>query len=149
MTEKFRLTHDTHVIVCDGRKGLLLRNAGDATMPNLVVEQLFEAPPNPASREQLSDAPGSHPNRYAPSSSVKEADPHQIAETAFVTEIGRTVSRLCGEKGIERLVVVAPPRALAALREALDDVARKRIVAEVDKDLTKHPVDEIEKVLTA
>lgn len=149
MTEKLHLTHGTHVIVCDGRKGLLLRNAGDATMPNLVVEQSFEAPANPASREQLSDQAGSHPNRFAPSSNVKEADPHQLAENEFVIETGEAVSRLCAEKDIERLVIVAPPRALAVFRNALDAAARKRVVAEIDKDLTKHPVNEIERLLVS
>ena len=42
------------------------------------------------------------------------------------------------------LVIAAPPRTLADLRRALHADVRKRIVAEVGKDLTKHPVHEIE-----
>jgi protein required for attachment to host cells len=43
--------------------------------------------------------------------------------------------------------VVAPARTLADLRRAFHDDVKKKIVAEVDKDLTKHPVGEIEKHL--
>jgi protein required for attachment to host cells len=43
---------------------------------------------------------------------------------------------------------VAPPRTLAELRLAFHPDVKACIVAEVNKDLTKHPVDEIEKHLT-
>lgn len=149
MTASLRLSHDIHVLVCDAQKALLMRNAGDATHPNLVVEHEFEAPANPASREHVSDGPGKHPNLHGPSSAMETADSHQRAEDAFITETAHAVSRLCTKNGVDKLVVVAPPRALAALREALDDSTRRRIVAEIGKDLTKHPVHEIERLLTA
>jgi protein required for attachment to host cells len=44
---------------------------------------------------------------------------------------------------------VAPPRTLADLRKAFHADVKKRIVAEIDRDLTKHPVDQIEKHLMA
>jgi protein required for attachment to host cells len=46
-------------------------------------------------------------------------------------------------------VLVAPPRILAALRQHLDGESRARILAEVDKDLTKHPIHEIERLLSS
>ncbi len=45
------------VFVGDGQKALVLRNAGDATTPRLVVERVFVAE-NPPTREQGSDRPG-------------------------------------------------------------------------------------------
>ena len=42
------------------------------------------------------------------------------------------------------LVIAAPPRTLADLRRAFHADVKKRIVAEVGKDLTNHPVSEIE-----
>ncbi len=59
------------------------------------------------------------------------------------------LERIVRECGVEALVVVAPPRALADLRKAFHPNVKKRIVAEIDKDLTKHPVDQIEKHLAA
>ena len=44
-----------------------------------------------------------------------------------------------------RLVVVAPPRTLAELRRAFHAEVKSRIVAEIDKDLTKEPIYEIER----
>jgi protein required for attachment to host cells len=43
---------------------------------------------------------------------------------------------------------VAPPPTLAALRKQLDGKTQQRVVAEVGKDLTKHPVPEIARLLT-
>jgi protein required for attachment to host cells len=48
---------------------------------------------------------------------------------------------------IGALVVVAPPRTLADLRRSFSDGLRAKIIAEVDKDLTNHPVYEIERLL--
>ena len=49
------------------------------------------------------------------------------------------------ERKVEALVIVAPPRTLADLRGAFHNDVKRRIVAELHKDLTKHPVYEIEK----
>jgi protein required for attachment to host cells len=44
---------------------------------------------------------------------------------------------------------VAPPRTLADLRHALHADVKALIVGEIDKDLTKHPVWEIERHILA
>ncbi len=49
---------------------------------------------------------------------------------------------------VKALVVVAPPRTLAELRDALHSDVKACIVAEINKDLTRQPVWEIEKHLT-
>ena len=49
---------------------------------------------------------------------------------------------------VKALVVVAPPRTLADLRDAFHSDVKACIIAEINKDLTKHPVWEIEKHLT-
>ena len=45
------------------------------------------------------------------------------------------------------LIVVAPPKTLADLRNAFHADVKACVVAEINKDLTKHPVWEIEKHL--
>jgi protein required for attachment to host cells len=57
------------------------------------------------------------------------------------------MERLVRERKVKALVVVAPPRMLADLRVALHSDVKSRIIAEIDKDLTKHPIQEIEKHL--
>jgi protein required for attachment to host cells len=58
------------------------------------------------------------------------------------------MEQLVRERKAKALVVVAPPRALADLRVAFHPEVKSRIIAEIDKDLTNHPVGEIEKHLT-
>ena len=45
------------------------------------------------------------------------------------------------------LIVVAPPRTLADLRNAFHPDVKACIIAEINKDLTKHSLIEIEKHL--
>jgi protein required for attachment to host cells len=54
------------------------------------------------------------------------------------------MEHLVRERNVKALVVVAPPRTLADLRHAFGVDVKKRIIAEIDKDLTKHPIHEIE-----
>ena len=49
----------------------------------------------------------------------------------------------------EHLIVVAPPRILAEIRQDLSGEARARIRAEIDKDLTRHTIADIETILMA
>jgi protein required for attachment to host cells len=48
---------------------------------------------------------------------------------------------------LERLVVVAAPRTLGVLRDHYSPALKKAVTAEVAKDLVKHPVAEIERIL--
>jgi protein required for attachment to host cells len=50
---------------------------------------------------------------------------------------------------VPALVIAAPPRTLADLRRALPADVKKRVLEEVGKDLTNHPVGEIAKHLFA
>jgi protein required for attachment to host cells len=59
------------------------------------------------------------------------------------------MEQLVRERNAKALVVVAPPRTLAELRHSFHDDVKSRIIVEIDKDLTKHPVGEIEKHLVA
>jgi len=53
------------------------------------------------------------------------------------------------ERKVAALVVVAPPKTLSDLRHACHVDVRARIIGEIDKDLTKHPIAEIERHLTS
>jgi protein required for attachment to host cells len=79
---------------------------------------------------------------------MEQTDWHEIAEHRFAQGVAAT---LCGRDDageISALVVVAPPKTLAELRGAFTDSLRGKIIAEVNKDLTHHPVHEIERLLT-
>ena len=144
-----RIPHGAHVFIADGRKALLLRNEGDATHPNLKTEQVFEND-NPPTREQGTDKPGrSYASVGSRRSAMEQTDWHELDEHRFAKDIADMLQVLVREKSIEALVIAAPPRTLAELRKSMHDEVKKRIIAEVDKDLTNQPVCEIEKQLTA
>lgn len=147
---KLQIPHNAFVFVGDGRKALFLHNAGDEKFPNLRTERLF-TDDNPSTHEQGSDRPGRAFKRAGTNlrSGVGDTDWHDLEEHRFVQRVAAFMERLVRERKVKALVVVAPPRALADLRRALHADVKERIIAEIDKDLTKHPVYEIEKHLAA
>jgi len=145
--EKLRIPRNAFVFVGDGRKALFLRNDGDALSPRLKTEHVFECH-NPATREQGTDRPGStFAGVGARRAGMEPTDWHEIAEQRFARDVAAALERVVRERGTETLVVVAPPRTLAELRQAFHADVKKRIVAELPKDLTHEPVDGIEKHL--
>jgi protein required for attachment to host cells len=150
MGTKINIPHDAIVFVGDGRKALFLRNAGDEKFPNLTTEQVF-LDDNPLTRDQGSERPGrlfAGASAKDQRSAIEPTDWHDIEEHRFARKVADAFEKLVRERKVKAAVVVAPPRTLADLRKAFDDDMRARIVAEVDKDFTNHPVDEIEKYLT-
>jgi protein required for attachment to host cells len=142
-----RIPHNAFVFVGDGRKALILRNDGDPDLLNLKTERVF-TDDNPATHEQGTDRPGrAFSSVGAGRSSVAQTDWHKLEEHRFATDVAAALERIVRERGVHALVVVAPPRALADLRKAFHPDVKKRIIAEIDKDLTKHPIDQIEKRL--
>ena len=146
---KISIPHDAFVFVGDGRKALFLRNEGDEKYLNLKTEQVFRDQ-NPPTREQGSDQPGrTFSSVGVRRSALEEADWHVIEEQRFAHEVAAALQRVVRERKVKALVVVAPPRTLAELRRAFHAEVKSRIVAEIDKDLTKQPIYEIEKHLAA
>lgn len=152
MTDKIALKHDGWLVVADGEKALFLRNDGDEKFPNLAVfrEQQQD---NPANRAQGSEAPGrfndggpgtgAAPHRSA----VAETDWHQLQKDRFAKDIADRLYRYAHAGRFESLVLVAAPGVLGAIRKELHGAVTTRIVGEVDKDLTNHPVGVIEKLV--
>lgn len=170
--------HDTFVLVADGRKMLFLRNEGDAEMLDLKVE-LAEEHPNPADRDQKTDAAGgasgsqmgasapaaaqgggmSHPEgsrsggggqggAFAPSrGTFEETDFHQLEEDRFAAEAAAMLKRRALANEFERLIIIAPPKTLGELRKHYHKEVEQRLTGELAKDLTGHPIPDIEKAL--
>jgi protein required for attachment to host cells len=146
---KIKIPHDAFVFVGDGRKALFLRNDGDEMFPNLKTEKVFEDE-NPPSHEQGTERPGriSKASQTGGRSAVEPTDWHHIEENRFVRKVAVAMEQVIREGKVKAFVVVAPPKTLAELRDALHDDVKASIIAEINKDLTKHPVWEIEKHLT-
>ncbi|SFN77464.1 host attachment family protein [Sphingomonas sp. OK281] len=141
------LPHNSVVLVADGRKMLFLRNEGDAEFPNLVVENAQEQD-NPATRDQATDSAGraSSPQGGV-QSSVEPTDFHQIEEDRFVADAADFLKTGALKNTYDSLIVIAPPKTLGELRKHYHKEVTSRLKGELDKDLTGHPIKDIEKAL--
>lgn len=140
-----KLPHDALVLIGDGRKALFLRNAGDEKYPDLRAERVF-AEENPPTHEQGTDRPGvgfaaggSHRR-----GSVEQTDWHHIEEHRFAERVAKALEEVVRSRKVPAILIAAPPKTLADLRRAFHADVKAKIVSEVGKDLTKHPVSEIE-----
>jgi protein required for attachment to host cells len=146
---KLKIPHNAFVFVGDGRKAIFLRNEGDERFPNLKTERVFQED-NPPTHEQGSDRPG-HLGKAVGSgrrSAVETTDWHDLNEHRFAKTVAGAMEQVMRERKAPALVIVAPPRTLADIRGALHADVASRVIAEINKDLTRHPVGEIEKHLT-
>ena len=136
------------VVVCDGAKALLLENIGDAKFPNLKTVEVLEQKDLPT-HELGTDRPGRSHSSVGPGrSAVTQTDWHEQAEQSFLTHLVKHLDAAIAAGKIKSLVVVAPPHALGVLRPAYSHAVKAAVRAEVDKDLVKHPVRDIEKHLS-
>jgi len=121
-----RIPHNAFVFVGDGSKALVLRNEGDAQLLNLKTERVF-TDQNPATHEQGTDRLGrAFSSVGGVRSSVGQTDWHDLEEHRFAQQVAAMVERMMRDRGVDALVVVAPPRTLADLRKAFHpDLKRK------------------------
>jgi protein required for attachment to host cells len=145
---KITIPHDALVFVGDGHKALFLRNAGDEISPNFATERVF-IDENPPTREQGTDRPGRSFKRAGTNlrSGVQTTDWHELEKERFAARVAAAMEQLVRAEKVKKIIIVAPPRTLAELRHALHADVKNRIIAEIGKDLTKHPIGEIEKHL--
>lgn len=144
-----RIAHKALVVVADGRKLLMFRNDGGADDPRLTIEDK-DVQDNPAQRDHGTDAPG----RAAASvgtarSAFSETDFHQQEEDRFAADLAERLKVRALRNDYAELVVVAPPRTLGELRKHYHKEVAGRLKGELAKDLTGHPVGEIETLLKA
>lgn len=145
-----QVPHKSFVVVADGEKMLFFRNEGDAEFPKLEVERKREQD-NPPTREQKTDEAGRtfDASGGAGRSAYEETDYHQLEEARFAAETAELLKKRALRNDFENLIIVAPPRTLGELRKHYHKEVEKRLVGEIAKDLTGHPVEQIEKIIQA
>ena len=143
-----QVPHNSFVVVADGKKMLFFRNEGDSEFPKLEVERKRETA-DAADRDQKTDAPGRtfDSSGGAGRSAYQEVDFHQLEEERFAAETAEMLRRRALSNDFESLIIVAPPKTLGELRKHYHKEVEKRLAGEIAKDLTGHPVTEIEKIL--
>ena len=141
---KTRIPRDALVLVGDGEKALFLRNKGDAEYLNLVVESIHgaDSPSSGPDSKEGADQPRSNAGRPAENGGWS-----RFSEDRFADEIAQALYRRAHRNDFKQLVVVVPPKVLGNLRKAFHKEVTNRIIAEVPKELTSHPIPDMEKLL--
>jgi protein required for attachment to host cells len=139
--------HNAWVLIGDGRRALFFVNQGDAELLDLrVIETRIDK--NPATRDQGSDAPG---RNFASKGGVRSAldntDWHEVEEERFARHMAQKINQEAESGALPEIVIIAPPRTLGEIRKELSIKAQSKISGEIAKDLTRHPVSDIEKSL--
>jgi protein required for attachment to host cells len=146
---KLTIRHGDWVVVCDGKKALLLENAGDEKFLNLKTKEVHEHP-DPKTHEQGTDAPGRAFQSVGHTrSAMEQTDWHEQAEQRFLQSLVAHLDAAVNGGKAKSLIVVAPPRALGVLRQAYSHKVRSVLRGEIDKDFVRLPVHEIERHLAA
>jgi protein required for attachment to host cells len=137
------------VVVCDGAKALILQNAGDGMYPNLKTREVHQQA-NPKTAELGTDEPGrSFSSVGHGRSAYEQTDWHGQEEQRFLADLAKRLDAAVTAGEMKSIVLVAPPRALGVLRQHYTQGLREALKGEIDKDLVKMPVYEIEKKLAA
>ncbi len=80
------------VVVCDGKKALVLENIGDEKFLNLKTREVYEQP-DPKTHELGTDAPGRAFNSVGIArSAVEQTDWHDQEEQRFLHKLRRALS---------------------------------------------------------
>ncbi|MFD1611527.1 host attachment family protein [Sphingomonas tabacisoli] len=152
-----QIPHDSYVLVADGQKMLFFRNQGDEVFPNLEVVSAAEHP-DAETRDQGTDEPGrsaaggaaraSGMGVKAGRSAYSETDFHTLEEQHFAADAAEMLKKRALANEFEKLLIVAPPSTLGDLRKHYHKEIEQRLIGEIPKDLTNHPVSEIEKIIS-
>ena len=145
-----QVPHNSFVLVADGRKMLFFRNEGDAEFLKLEVERKREHDVG-EDRDMKTDDAGRtfDASGGAGRSAYEEVDFHQLEEDRFAAEAAEMLKQRALRNDFESVIIVAPPRTLGELRKHYHKEVEKRLTGEIAKDLTGHPVPEIEKIIRA
>lgn len=127
----------TWFLIADGaRARIVAEEAGQDVHP--VFRHVFAAPTRAPGRAAASDRPGRSFDSagYGRHAMEPEEDWHTRTERNFARMLAEELENGANARAFDRLILVAPPRMLGQLREALGKNAAARLAGEIGKDLT-------------
>ena len=144
-----KLREGTWVLIADSEKALLLENETDHEDPHLKVVRK-KTQENPSDYEQSANRPGRmHDGGPGHKSAVDDTDWHELAKERFASDIADLLYGHAHKGNFDDIILVASPSVLGDLRAELHQEVSDKVVAEIDKTLTNHPLNEIEKIVKA
>ena len=143
------LPHKAWVIVADSEKALFLVNLGDDQDMNLDVIRKDEQE-NPQAQDwaanrrgRFNDGPSVH------RSAVDDTDWHELEKERFAKDLADRLYTYAQRGDFDKLVIVASRVVLGTLRDELHKEVTDRLMLDVPKVLTNHPIEEIEQAISA
>jgi protein required for attachment to host cells len=136
----------TWILIADAMNArVLCQQAPGGTLSVLPDYQLTAPAVKGFSRDLKSDRPG---RAFDTGSGQRHAmeprtDPHDRAKLAFARRVATLLDEAADRNEFQRLVLVAPPRMLGALRSRLDLSTRALISCEIAHDLVRTPLAEL------
>ena len=142
-----KLKNGTWVLIADGEKALFLQNKTDGEDPFL---DLFreEEQENPANRDQAASRPGRRSDGPGVQrSALDDTDWHELQKERFAQDLADILYKHVQKGAFESIVLVAPPKTLGELRDEIHQEVASKVIGEIPKTLTNHPIDEIEGIV--
>ncbi|MEQ8357080.1 MAG: host attachment protein [Kiloniellaceae bacterium] len=125
------------IVIADGAQARILENKGPGKgLTPLPKEARHQA--HRPSREIDADRPGRTHDRNGPGRHAMEppTDAHRDEKRRFAEQLAERLNDATKQDRYDRLVLVAPPKTLGDLRQALSKETNARITGELAKDLT-------------
>ena len=123
------ISNNALVVVADGGKARLFRNAGYGQEVRL--------------REDTHLTPQHLANEGPSGSRPEEQTPRQTGEATFAKQLVRRLGAMRQQAAYDYLVLAADLQALGQMRDAMSKAVSDSIVFSVAKDLTNHPAQDV------
>lgn len=134
----------TWIIIADGSRARFLANDGPGKGLHAAIAGEFHHDALPT-RELGTEKPGRVNAAFSPSRSAIQPhlDWHEFEKAKFSQEMAGLLNDAAEKKSFDDLIIVAPPRTLGTLRQALSSKTSDHVRAEIPKDLTQVPLQEM------
>lgn len=140
----------TWVVLADGARARVVANKGPGVDLQPVYEE-EEAKAMLPAREIEADRPGrtfDSGGRGDAAAQGRHAyepptDPRRKEQAQFIGTVAEVLENAAHEGSFERLVLIAPPKALGDLRASLSKNVMRMVSAEIPKDLVNVPIHDL------
>ncbi len=128
------------ILVCDAKRGLIMRNQGNQP---LHLEQEFHNDLAATSHQLGSSPPGRTSNKVGPGSAVATTNYHDQEKMRFIQTLAKSFIAYAQAHIDAAIIMIAPPKSLALLRQATAVDFKHRNVTEINKDITKNTIEDM------
>jgi protein required for attachment to host cells len=137
-------TITTWILIADGTQARIACNDGPGRGIKPVIDETFHGSNLPG-REIMSDRPGrtfdsAGKGRHA---KVPPSDPREVEKRRFAREMAALLDEGVKQDRYDRLVIIAPPKALGHLRAELSEGVRAKVSGEINRDLIHVPLHDL------